>query len=199
GRNDQGAAMRIELTDEAGATHRFLLHQGAQPAIWRERDGSAVPVDVAASFAPLLPGLEITAFDLQMPYLYWPDVTVESVVRMRGRPAYAFVFRPPAEFAAAHRELTAVRAYFDAQFSAPTQTELIGGDKVLKTIALLDLKKLGERYIPKAFDLRNELTHDKTRFVVIGAALDAEFAADVFAPASLGTTVQPPAGVVAFE
>lgn len=193
GRNNQGAVTRIELADAKGAMHRFLLQNGERAVVWRLTDGQVTQIDGAALFEPLIPGVEVTAFDLQMPYLYWPGAVVESVERVRGRPAYVFVFHPPAAFAERNSQLTAVRAYFDAQFSAPVQTELAGDKKVLKTSALVDLKKVGEQWIPKSFDVRNEVSRDKTRFVVTAVALNLEFPANVFAPATLTDNILAPA------
>lgn len=189
----QGAVLRVEITDAAGAVNRFLLQNGENATVWRVANGQVVQVDGAALFAPLIPGIEITAFDLQRPYLYWPGARVDAIVRMLGRPAYAFVFTPPPAFAQRNPQLKAVRAYFDTQYSAPVQTELIDPRQVMKTMSLVDLKKVGDKFIPKSIDLRNDLTRDKTRFQVTGAATDLTFPAGVFSPAALAEEVRPPA------
>lgn len=193
GRNNQGAVSRVELTDGEGRVRRLLLQNGAQAAIWRFADGRVAPLGNEEMFEPLLPGVEITAFDLLMPYLYWPGATVESVARVRGRPAHVFVFRPPAAFAARHPEIATIRAYFDTQFGKPVQIDFWNATQVVKSLAVVDLKKIGEQWILKSFDVRNELTRDKSRFQIVGAALDAEFAPTVFESAALATAVAPPA------
>ena len=198
GRNEQGAITRVELADAAGAIRRFLVQNGERPALWRLTDGQVVQVGLAAAFEPLFPGLEITPFDLQMPFLYWPEATLERVARVRGRPAYAYVFRAPAESVLQHPEIGAARGFLDTQYNALMQTELLGPKgQVLKTMALLDLKKVvdpqkgGDQWIPKSFDLRNEITRDKTRFIVTGAALDLDLSAAVFEPATLPESLRP--------
>ncbi len=197
GRNDQGAITRVEVTDAGGKTRRLLVQNGAQPALWRW-DGAAVKqLGAAEAFEPLIPGVEIGAFDLQMPFLYWPDARVERIARaFRGRPANVILFPAPAAVTAANRDLQAVRAYLDTQANAIMQLEYLGPRGLMKTLALVDLKKIGEQWLPKSLDVRNEVTRDKTRFVVTGAALNLELAPAVFAPASLGETVQPPLGQV---
>ena len=85
-----------------------------------------------------------------------------------------------------------VHADFDAQFNAPIQIELASARQVLKTTSLVDLKKVGERWIPRTFDVRNEVTRDKTRFTVTVAALGVEFTGSVFEPATLGDAIAPP-------
>ncbi len=194
GRTAPGAAFRVELTDGAGTTQRLLLQNGAQSAVWRLINGQVVKLDAAATLAPLVPGVEVSAFDLQMPFLYWPEATLEKITRVLGRPAYAYSFRAPAGLLAPQDGIAAARAYLDTQFNALMQTELLGPTgRVVKTFALVSLKKVLEQYIPKQADYRNEITRDKTRFQVTGAALNLRLAASVFAPDTLVALIEPPA------
>jgi hypothetical protein len=192
GRNAAGAVLRVSVTDGSGRERRLLIQNGESAAVWRSEARSETP-RVAAAFEPLVPGVELTAFELQMPYLYWPDVTLLSVDRVRGRPAHIFWFRPPAEWAAQHPELGAVRASLDTQYHAPVQSELLDRKGVLlRTLSLVDLVKVGEQYIVKSVDLRNDVTRDKTRFQVTAAALGLELAGAVFEPANLNDDLAPP-------
>jgi hypothetical protein len=194
GRNEQGAITRVEVTDAAGTTHRLLIQNGPRGAVWRVANGRVVTLGVAELFAPIIPGVEVSAFDLQMPYLYWPDATLEKLSRtVLGRPAHAYLVRAPAAFTSQHPEVTAARAYLDTQFNALVQTELLGqGDRVVKTFAFLGLKKVGEQYVPKMADYRNEITRDKTRLQVTGAALNLKLPPTVFDSARLAEAVPPP-------
>jgi hypothetical protein len=192
--NEQGAITRVALTDSGGREHRLLLQNGEQAAVWRWIDGRVAQLDVSALFEPLVPGVELSAFDLQMPFLFWPDAKIASINRILGRPAYAFVFHPPAAFAAQYAAVATVRSYFDTQFNAPTQTELLDHEgRVTKTLALLDLKKIGTQYIPKSFEERNETSRDKTRLVVTAAALNLDLPNAFFAPAALADDARSPA------
>src|SRR5690606_27641347 len=94
-RNEQGVIMRIEIADAAGQPHRLLLQNGESAAVWRLEGGRPVRVDIAGLMAPLVPGIEVSAFDLQMPYLYWPGATVDKITRVLGRPTHAFHFPAP--------------------------------------------------------------------------------------------------------
>jgi len=194
-RNAVGPVTRVAITDARGGENRLLIQNGAQPAVWLlgagEGDKSPQVVD---AFQPLIPGVELSAFELQMTYLYWPDATLEQVSRVRSRPAHVFLFKPPAAWAAEHPGISGVRAYLDTQYNVPVQTELIGqAGNVLRTLSLVDLAKVGDQYLPKTIDLRNEATRDKTRFQVTGAALGLEFSSIVFEPAQLTEKVAPPA------
>lgn len=195
GRNAEGALYRVELTDAAGGVRRLLLQNGERAGVWRFLDGQVSKVEVEGWLEPLLPGLEITAFDLLMPFLYWPNPTVERITRTFGRTAHQFLLRPPPDFAAKHPEITAARVYLDGQVNQPLQSELLGaGNRVTKRFSLITLKKIGEQMIPKSIDFRNEATGSKTRLLVTGVAFNLDFSPALFEPASLAETILPPAG-----
>ena len=46
---------------------------------------------------------------------------------------------------------------------------------MLKTLSILDLKKIGDQWIVKSVDFRDETTRNKTRFAVTAAALNQNF------------------------
>lgn len=193
-RNEQGIITRIELIDAAGTTHRLLLQNGEHAMIWRWENGRVAEVGSADVMAPLVPGVEVSAFDLQMPYLYWPGATVEKITRILQRPAHAFIFPAPAAFKAQHPEVGAARAYLDTQFNVPMQTEIIDRNgRVTKTLALLSLKTVDKQTLPKAADYRNEVTRDKTRLQFTAVALNLQLPASVFQPANLAEPAAPPA------
>lgn len=201
GRNEAGVLNRVSLSVPAadGAKpieRRLLIQSGRASGLWRwEAGGNVTMPGPAALFEPLVPNSELTAFDLQMPFLYWDTFEYGGLTRFRGRPAHVLVLRPPAEFAAKHPAVKGVRVRLDTQFNALVQTELLGaGDRVTKTLSLVDLKKVGEQWIPKTFDLRDETTRNKTRFTVTAAALDLDFSRTLFEPARLPDEVRPPSG-----
>jgi hypothetical protein len=193
-RNTEGTITRVALSDGGKRESRLLVQNGAQPAVWRWQDGKTSRLEIAALFQPVVPGVDLTAFDLQMPFLHWPNPLLEKLTRMRGRPAHVFVFRPPTAFAAQYPELGAVRVYLDTQYNAPTQIESLNREpRIAKTVSLLDLKKVGEQWIPKSFEARNEMTRDKTRVSVTAAGLGLAWPSGIFAPSALGDPVSPPA------
>lgn len=194
GRVDGLTAFRLEFADAGGEARRLLIRNGERGGIWRVADGRVVEVDLAGAFEPLVPGVEVSAFDLQMPFLHWPDATLEKITRVFGRPSYAYQFRAPPEIAERTQGVAAARAFLDTQFNALMQTELLGpGGRAVKTFSLISLKKVGDQYIPKQADYRNEATRDKTRFQVTGAALRLQLPASTFQPAGLTIRLEPPA------
>lgn len=192
-RNERGAVSRVELIDESAKVHRWLLQNGPAPAVWILAGSQASILPAGSLLAPLIPGVDMSAFDLLMPYLFWPDFELKRIERIRGRPAHAYVFRPPPEFALAHPTVGWVRAYLDTQFNALMQAERVGADgRIQTTFALGELKKIDEQWMIKSIDLRNETTRDKTRFQVMAVAMGVELPTGTFEPARLNDEISAP-------
>lgn len=186
-RTEAGPLSLVEFPSATEGARRILVQNGPQSAVWTvPRDGAdAVAVGAAQLFAPLA-GTDLTAFDLQMPFLFWPDNVFEGVVSVRGRPAHRFLAYPPAEIAAARPALAGVRFYLDTQFNALVQAEELGPDETpVKTISVIDLKRTQDQWIVRTIDLRDEATRNKTRFRITGAALNLQLPRVVFSPAHL--------------
>jgi hypothetical protein len=194
GYNEAGPAVRIVLSD-GGAEIRFLVQGGAHPRAWHWVVGSSVqPCDL---FAPLAQGANITAFDLEMPYLFWPDPRVVSVNRILGRQTNGFVFRPPPDFSAAHPDISAVRVFLDTTYNVPLQVQIIGRDGfVCKTTSLVSLKKVANRWIPEAIDIREESTREKTKFTVRAASFRHDLMPELFEAEHLGDPANPPPEII---
>lgn len=196
-RNERGPVSRVELPAVEGASpQRLLVQNGPEGAVWVApvTGISSTPgvLDPAALFAPLA-GTNLTAFDLQMPFLYWGDFIFEGVAPVRGRPAHVFLFYPPDDIAARKPELAGVRVFLDTQFGALVQAQQIGAEEhVLKSITVLDLKKVDDQWMVKTIDVRDEATRNKTQFVVTGAALGLDFSGVLFEPANLAQAITPP-------
>ncbi len=200
GRNRQGPITRICLVapsaDGGGAAERRLLVQGGpEPEAWQwpaANGSSGIAVNDAALFEPLA-GTDLSAFDVQMPFLYWSDFVYEGKTRLTDRPVDTFLLYPPESLAAHRPDLAGVRVYLDPQYHALVRAEQIGeGERILKSFSLGGLVKVNERWMPKSFELRNEVTRDKTRLQVRSAALGLEFSSAVFAPGNLSDGMRPP-------
>ncbi len=189
-RNERGPISRVELIDNS--TTRLLIQNGNPSALWIFTPGSAAPQKTDALFLRIA-DTDLTPFDLQMPYLYWTDFVFEGVVKHLNRPAQSFLFYPPAEITAARPELTGIRLLIDAQFHAPVQIQEIGeNNRSLKTITANSIVKVDDQPIVKAIDIRDDLTRNKTRFIVKKAAMDLDLSPALFAPAELSTSIRPP-------
>jgi hypothetical protein len=194
-RGPQGTLTRVVLHDPAGGERRLLVQSGEHPALWSWQTGDAAPrkLGLAELFEPLVQ-TDVTPFDLQMPFLYWGEFAYEGTFKMRGRPSDRFLFYPPAELGIAYPALTGVRVSLDSQFHALVEVEQLGeGDRSLKTVSLLELKKAQDQWLVKTIDVRDAATRNKTRFSVTAAALGQEFSRALFEPAVLADEVRPPA------
>lgn len=195
-----GVARRVQLhtggTADSPVALRLLLRPGEAGGLWRwrpESPGASERLAGAAMFEGLA-GTEVTSFDLQMPFLEWREFAYEGLKKVRGRPTHAFLLYPPAGMADLAPGLVAVRIFIDAQFQALVQVEHLGeGARVLRSVQVNDLKRIGERWIVKSLDVRDDVTRNKTRIQFVGAALDAAFAEVLFTPEELGTAIAPPA------
>ncbi len=183
-RGASGPLFRLSVAGE-----HWLIESGPHPTAWTAgATGDVVPAAAGQTVA----GTGLTVFDLQMPFLHWTDFTYEGQAKVRGRPTHSFILRPPPGYVPPEPGLTGVRVLLDVQFQAMVQAELLGAKgAAVKSIALLDLKKVGDQYIPKEIDFRNNQTRDKTRFTVTAAALGLGLTAETFAPGNL--RAEPPA------
>ena len=184
-----GPLTRVQVDDPASpgpARRQAFLLQGPTAA-WRwsaaTDNGQPIQVEAEQALEPIH-GTDLTLFDLQMPFLHWTDFVYEGIANVRGRPAHAFLLYPPAGFPATGP--AAVRVFLDTQFGAMTQAEWVGSDgRALKTVTVLDLKKIDEQWVVKSIDLRNHRTRDKTRFSLTAAALGQPMPPATFLPESL--------------
>jgi len=167
----------------------WLIESGPHPEAWT---ASATGEVTPATAGQALAGTGVSVFDLQMPFLYWTDFTYEGQAKVRGRPTHSFILRPPPGYVLPEPGLTGVRVLIDAQFEKMVQAELLGAKGVaVKSIALLDLKQVGDQWLVKTVDVRDLRTRDKTRLTFTAAALGLTLRAEDFSPANLHA--EPPA------
>lgn len=202
-RNAVGPIFRVGLEETPErAGERLLVQNGSTPAAWRRQAGPDARLEKleAAALLDGVAGTGLSVFALQMPFIYWDDYVFEGVTRVRGRTVHAFLMFPPEDFVAAHPEIAGVRVHLDAQFHALMQAVVLGAEEVpLRRVTVLDLKKLNDQWIVKSIDVRDEVTRDKVRFEVTGAALDVEFSSRLFEPAELESAPRAPLGVTRFS
>jgi hypothetical protein len=189
------------LSRLAAGGERWLIASGPHPSAWLQPVSGPRREIGPGEAGQVIAGTGVTVFELQMPFLYWSDFTYEGQGVVRSRPADSFVLRPPAGSPPPVPGLTGVRLLLDAQFQALVRADLLGADGVaFKSIALLDLKKVGEQWLVKTIDVRDLRSRDKTRFAIMAAALDLNLPDDTFTPDNLETAppAVPPGKVVRF-
>lgn len=199
-RTHDGPLTRLALDPATGSDVRLLVRNGPDAQVWRWTPGTgAAPMPLEDVLDPLV-GSHATPFDLQMPFIHWPEFVFEGATRIRGRIAHAFLLYPTEDFAAAHPNVGGVRIYLDLQFHALMQAVVLdNNEQPLRTLTVLDLKKVEDQWIVKSIDIRNDATRDKTRFRVTGASLGVDFSAGLFTPDALADPVTPPNRVERFD
>ncbi|MBE2213452.1 MAG: outer membrane lipoprotein-sorting protein [Opitutaceae bacterium] len=182
--NVSGPITRLEILHKDGTPEIWLVQGGEHPQVWRRgADGRAE--EVAGSSAAIA-GSQISAVDLQTPFMQWTEFTYEGMLRFRGRPTHVFLLYPPDSQAARYPGVGGVRAFIDTEFNALSQVQWVDEDgKALKTITAGSVRKVPgtDRWIVTTLDVRDETTRNKSRIIIGAAALDLPLPGSLFLPA----------------
>lgn len=179
--NASGPITRIELAPPEKPPEIWIVQGGPRPSVWKRGEGGQVVAvdDPAASIA----GSQISAVDLQTPFLRWSEFTYEGMLRFRGRPTHVFLLYPPGPEAESYPGVGGVRAFIDTEYNALSQVQWVDPDgDPLKTITAGAVRKVPgtDRWIVTTLDVRDETTRDKTRLTITGAALDLPLPGEIF-------------------
>ncbi len=182
----------IELASEKDDRALHLLQwNGPEPRTWmlQKSEGQLpqiIELERDKLFEPLIADVTFTAFELQMPFIYWTDYAYEGTRRVRGRPAHFFLLYPP-EDDVRYSHLGGVRAVIDADFNVILRAEILDPEgKVLRTIQAHSFKRVDGQWIVRRIDLIDQVTRDRTRFEVTAAAVGLLLEPERFRPDSLG-------------
>ncbi len=176
-----GPLTRFELAPGGDRNVIAIVHGGSHPAAWKGETGGPFEKLAGAGLLENLEGTRVSAADVQTPFMHWTDFVYEGLARFRGRPTHVFLLYPPNEDTERYPGIGGARVFIDTAYEAISQAQWLDeAGSALKTITILDLKKIDGRWIVKSFEIRDEKTRDKTRFVVTAAALDVDLPADLF-------------------
>ena len=173
---------------------RLFVVNGTSPVAWRIGNDLTTlrMIEGPGLFLPLFPELVFSPFELQMPFIFWEDYIYEGISKLKGRRVHKFLMMPSLAIQSANPDLEAVRIAIDAKFKALIKVEILGPSrKSLKTFKIVSLKKIQNQVIIKRIDLLDEISRDKTRFTVNGAALDLDIEDTFFRPETLLEEVLP--------
>ena len=198
---DSGARTRIfipggVLGEENKRDLTMLVHNGPQPKVW-SLSGKVAGIPQTARelsgeemFEPLLPGLVITPFDLQMPFIFWTEYVFEGKFKKLGHTVFAFLMYPPETTAAVNPNLGAVRIFLEEKSRQWLKAELVDTEgQPLKTFKIISIKRIRDEGFPKTIDFFDERTRSKTRFRITAAALGQNFPEEHFQPERLAEEV----------
>jgi len=189
-----GPVTRLELRPAGGEPEIWLVRGGADPQVWRRGEGGRV--ETVTDPALTIAGSQVGAMDMQTPFMRWTAFTYEGMLRFRGRPTHVFLLYPPDSEAARYPGVGGVRTYIDTEFNALSQVQWVDeAGEALKTITAGSVRKVPgtDRWIVTVLDVRDDMTRDKTRLVIGGAALDLPLPGELFLP---GDALEPAEVVV---
>jgi hypothetical protein len=180
-RTASGTLARLELAPGGDRNIVLVVHGGVAPAAWRGETGGAFEVLEDGRLSENLEGTHVSAADLSTPFMQWTDHVYEGLARFRGRPTHVFLLYPSDGDAERYPEIGGARVFIDTAYQAISQAQWLDElGNPTKTITVLDLKKIEERWIVKSFEIRDEKSRDKTRLSITAAALDVALPAELF-------------------
>ena len=168
----------------------FLLKNGEDPKFWNVTSNEA-PINLISpeeSLAPLVQGMNQTAFDLLMPFVFWSGEYKNSG-KVAGRPAHIFSFTCPPWIIKVKPHWQNITLALDDAYDAPLRVEILGKSQIAeRTLILRKFKKVGNRWIVKEIDCHDRKSRSVTRMTVTSAALGLDLDQTLFLPENL---VQP--------
>ena len=189
--NEAGALTRIRLFDGDPATGEderpstdWIVQNGPNPKAWIRPDGQAdfQLIEGAAIFEPLLEGLSYSIFDLQMPFIYWPEFEYEGPELVgASRIAQTFLMLAPEESPSWEHGIRAVRIGLDDTYNALLRIEVLGeAGEERSRFQIESFKKVQEQYIVKKITLTDYPSKDRTTFHVTDASVGIELDSSLF-------------------
>lgn len=173
-------------------TFRLLWENGLNPRVWQSGGPQNFATDLMKPVEYLedLVGSDVSTFELLMPFQYWQSFYYEGETEFRSRKTHVFWMYPPKGEDGLTGRLSGVRLYIDGEFHSMIRAEVFSSQKEhLKTLSLIDLKKVNGVWIPKELDVRNEQTRDKTRIKIVDATIGVDLFPYFLTPESLGSTI----------
>ena len=168
----------------------FLLKNGKDPKFWNITSNELQPILISPeeSLAPLVQGMNQTAFDLLMPFVFW-NGEYKNSGKVAGRPAHIFSFTCPPWITKAKPHWQNITLALDDAYDAPLRVEILGKSQIAeRTLILRKFKKVGNRWIVKEIDCHDRKSRSVTRMTVTSAALGLDLDQTLFLPENL---VQP--------
>lgn len=197
--NERGPVTRVTLSIPEGLREslgydalNLIVQNGRDAQAWiREgEDGSFRELKGAGRFEPLLPGMNYSAFDLQMPFIYWDDFIYEGPDRALGRAAQRFLMYPPDSGEAVEAGISAVSVTLDESYNALLRVDVIGlGGREVSSFRIRKFKRVQGQWIVRTIDLFDPASRSRTRFEVEAAATGVDLDPGIFNP---DTGVGPP-------
>ena len=178
---------RFSINSEVSGDNDYLLKNGKIPKFWKSESIQNIPVPLEMNFItkPLVEGMNYTPFDLIMPFIFW-DAEYEKSGKVAGRPAHIFSFQSPAWLIKEKPDWKEFTLALDDAYQAPLRVQTLSTSQILiRTLILRSFKKIGDRWIVKEIDCRDNKLGSVTRMRITSAALGIDFDPSFFSPDGL--------------
>ena len=170
----------------------FLLKNGEDPKFWNVTSNELQPILISPeeSLAPLVQGMNQTAFDLLMPFVFW-NGEYKNSGKVAGRPAHIFSFTCPPWITKVKPHWQNITLALDDAYDAPLRVEILGKSQIAeRTLILRKFIKVGNRWIVKEIDCHDRKSRSVTRMTVTSAALGLDLDQTLFLPENLVQPIQ---------
>ena len=186
--------VRLDGIPEQKQSSTYLFQNQANPKAWKIFEGDGKPTQLIGAdfFAPLVPGMNQSAFDLLMPFVFW-EGKYEKSGKVAGRPAHLFHFPFPEWVVRENPDWTHLTLGLDDAYDLPLRVETFGQSYVPdRTYILQSFKKVQSRWIVKAIDCKDRLSRSTTRLEITAAAMDLDLDPALFTSEGLVRPIQLP-------
>ena len=156
--------LHIDSETQKNDSEDFLFENGKTPKFWiKDQENSKVQrMNLAEFFRASHSGMNQTAFDLLMPFIFWEEYDSSESRRASGS---SFSFACPNWVTEIKPEWFRVTLALDDAYDAPLRVEVLGKSQIPeRTLILRSFKKLGDRWIVKEIDCRDRKTRSVTAY-----------------------------------
>ncbi len=182
GREISGQTL-IRLTLKGGGKtcdYLFLRDGANNICAYKFADNALAKIPESALNSPIKSGLIYTYFDILTPYKFWEGEYIEPV--RIGQAAYLFLAKSPKKGV-----LPDVKIALSREFNHPVLTQILDESGIVqRSFTLGSVKKIGDYWIMKNAEIRDEISRDRDKFSIIRAALNENLDDSIFKPENLG-------------
>jgi hypothetical protein len=181
---DFGPQVRGEIFDSDGQTQLSFVavKNFKQSSLWISNN--LKPAQAGNSHEasePIVPGLILSAFDINLPFTHWKETKYTATLRSRGRGVHFFEALNPTQ-----SEPAKVVYGIDRTFGALTEaTYYSQTGKITRTLKIEDFAKVDGQWMVSTCSIRDETTRDIDVLKITDAAVRINLLEQTFTPESL--------------
>jgi hypothetical protein len=181
---DSGPQVRAEIFDTEGQTQLSFIavKNFKQSSLWISNNLKPAQVGNSNEASePIVPGLILSAFDINLPFTHWKDTKYTATLRSRGRGVHFFEAINPTQ-----SEPAKVIYGIDRAYGALTEaTYYSQTGKITRTLKIEDFAKVDGQWMVSTCSIRDESTRDIDVLKITDAAVKINLLDHTFTPDSL--------------